>query len=85
MAHQGVSQSIIRRCLFVHFRNVPAVIVCVFLKIQHNLHRRGLTLCSLSPPPVQVHCLCPENPSQFYQFLPAAHIECHSLATIISY
>ena len=47
MAHQGVSQSIIR-CLFVHFRDVPAVIVCVCLKIQHNLHRRGLTLCSLS-------------------------------------
>ena len=65
MAHQGVSQSIIR-CLFVHFRDVPAVIVCVCLKIQHNLHRRGLTLCSLSPPPVQVHRLCPENPSHSF-------------------
>ena len=47
MAHQGVSQSIIRMCLFVHFRNVPAVIVCVFENSTQFTQKRADTLLFL--------------------------------------
>lgn len=85
MAHQGVNQSIIRCCLFVHFRSFPAFTGHVLLKTQHCLKRKGAGTLFFFPSSFQVHCICPwKSLSRFYQFLPAAHIiKCHSLATII--
>ena len=85
MAHQGGSRSIMRSCLFVHFRNFPAVSVHVLLKSQDYLKGRGLVSLFSFPSLFPSSLYLPyKSLSQFPQFLPAAHIiEYRSLATII--